>query len=102
MITCGWCSTHYPSWQTNCKNCGGPLPPLPGMELGSPPPPAPRKLPWIYEFRMKWSRNFGVLIGLFFCFISGLMLYAMIKVHTLFAVVPGFFLFLGLMVVWHC
>ncbi len=26
MVTCPWCGTNYAEFQSNCRNCGGPLP----------------------------------------------------------------------------
>jgi len=95
MTTCGWCGTSYAQWQSKCSSCGGPLPPQPGMGIGPEPPPAPRKLPKGFAFRVKWSRNIAVLGGLFCMAISSLMLFAMIKAKTWFAVVPGLFDFAG-------
>jgi hypothetical protein len=96
MITCGWCQTHYNQWQSNCSNCGGPLPPPPGMDAGPEPPPPPRLLPRHFEFRQKWSRNVAVLAALGFMLISGLFLWAAIKAKSWMALVPGLFLLMGL------
>ena len=95
MITCGWCHTNYTQWQTNCANCGGPMPPLPGMEIGPEPPDPPRMLPKGFEFRLKWSRNAAVLAGLGMMFITGLMFTAMIKAKIWFSVVPALFFLMG-------
>ena len=37
MITCPWCGTSYTTFRSNCKNCGGPLPP-PAEATATPPP----------------------------------------------------------------
>lgn len=95
MTTCGWCSTSYVQWQSKCDSCGGPLPPQPGMGLGEAPPPAPRALPRGFAFRVKWSRNAPVLIGLGCVLISGLMLFAMIKAKTWLAIAPALFVAAG-------
>lgn len=100
MTTCGWCGTSYAQWQSKCDSCGGPLPPQPGMGIGPAPPSAPRQLPKGFAFRVKWSRNFPVLAGLFCCIISSLMLTAMVSAKTWFAVVPALFVFLGICLFW--
>ena len=71
------------------------MPRPPGMDLGPAPPDAPRTLPMGFEFRQKWSRNVGVLVGLGFMFIGGFMLAVLIKVKTWAAVVPGMFFLIG-------
>lgn len=99
MIICPWCGTNYPVFQTNCKNCGGPLPAeeeAPSAALPA-PPPAPRNLPGNYVWRMLltdgWSVAafiFGLLGGIFT--IVGFGLTAAIL--TAFVGLP--FLFIGL------
>ncbi len=57
MITCPWCGTSYVAFQSNCKNCGGPLlPPTPvksqvESELPAPPPP-PRAISTAYTWKL--------------------------------------------------
>lgn len=63
MHTCPWCTTSYVSWQSLCQQCGGPLAPPAGHELGPEPPPAPRKLPKAYVKRVRWSQNIATLVG---------------------------------------
>jgi hypothetical protein len=91
MITCGWCHTNYAHWQTNCDNCGGPLPPPPGMDPGPKPPETPRKLPSGFAFRVKWSRNVMVIIGGIFFLVGALMLSATLAAKTWIALFPSFF-----------
>lgn len=77
MITCGWCGTHYTSWRSKCDSCGGPMPPKPGHELGTPPPAVPRPLPAGYEMRTRFF-NIGVLLGLAFTLLPGFIIAALI------------------------
>jgi hypothetical protein len=93
LITCGWCGTHYQSWRSKCDSCGGSLPPPPGMELGPPPPEAPRALPKGFEFRQKWGANVYTIVGAAFTFVGAVL-------TTVFAVVfPWACLFTGLFLV---
>lgn len=39
------------------------MPPPPGMELGPPPPPAPRALPKGFAFRQRFSQNIATILG---------------------------------------
>ena len=59
MVICPWCGTNYVTFQSNCKNCGGPL--LAADETisssDSPenliaPPPAPRPISDRYVWRL--------------------------------------------------
>ncbi len=66
MITCPWCGTAYPTFQSNCKNCGGPL--LPPRETASPsdaetlpvPPPPPRPISNNYAMRLLFMDGWGI------------------------------------------
>ncbi len=68
MIICPWCGTNYLSFQSNCKNCGGPIPapeagiPLPSEPGGLPaaPPPAPRPISNRYAWRLLASDGWGL------------------------------------------
>lgn len=71
MITCPWCGTNYVTFQSNCQNCGGPLPaPVedqsPGLEAGFPgsslqtPPPAPRPIGSRYAWRLMASDGWAI------------------------------------------
>ena len=91
MITCGWCNTHYTNWQSKCDSCGGPMPPMPGMELGPPPPPAPRELPKGFAFRTRFSGNIATLVGLVFFGVGSILTIAFLFAHPLAALFPLFF-----------
>jgi membrane protein implicated in regulation of membrane protease activity len=64
MITCPWCGTNYESFQSNCRNCGGPLP-IPkesGLleeEILMPPPP-PRPIAQNYAWRLLFSDGWAI------------------------------------------
>ena len=47
MIICPFCGTHYQQFQSNCKNCGGPIPT---------PPPAPPQMSTFGEGREGGAR----------------------------------------------
>ena len=71
MITCPWCGTNYMAFQPKCKNCGGSLP-LPAEQSADPsatgisiPPPAPRKVPRNYAWRILLTDGWGI-VGLVF------------------------------------
>src|SRR5438876_488305 len=99
MFTCGWCHTNYPNWQSHCNSCGGPMPALPGHELGDEPPPAPRKLPPRFAFRTRWSGNIEIIAGSAFLLIGSMIFSGLLKAKTFAALFPflfmvgGFFLF---------
>lgn len=95
-FTCGWCGMHYTKWQNRCDSCGGPMPSLPGTQLGAPPPPAPRPLPNGFAFRLLWSGNVLVIIGAMFAFIGGLLFLPMLFIIPIAALLPLFFVLLGL------
>ena len=112
MITCPWCGTNYAVFQTNCKNCGGPLPPPPqatppqqaayteDVYVDEPvelPPPAPRPISDSYAMRMLMSDGWAVsafvfllLGGIFTCVGAGLT----VGVMTAFVGIP--FVLMGL------
>jgi hypothetical protein len=96
MITCGWCGIHYNSWQKQCDSCGGPMPPMPGMELGPPPPATPRALPKGFAFRQRFSKNIATILGLAISMFSLLFFLAMLRAKPVVAVLPGLFLLGGL------
>jgi hypothetical protein len=103
MITCPWCGTNYPVFQSNCQNCGGPLPAFEetiGSSVSSDilptPPPAPRPISNRYIWRLLSSDGGTIaafvigLLGLIFSLVgAGLT----IGIITAFVGVP--FLFLG-------
>ncbi len=96
MFTCGWCGKHYVNWQNQCVSCGGPMPPLPGMELGSPPPGAPRTLPKGFAMRTLLTSNFATIFGLVITGFSSLFTWAMLVAKPWVAIFPGLFLLGGL------
>ena len=74
MITCPWCGTHYAAFQSNCKNCGGPLPPptqaaAPEREAPAarsvPPPPPPRPISDSYVWRLLAADGGAIVAGIF-------------------------------------
>ena len=69
-LECPWCSSiNYVAEETNCKNCGGPLPAVPkkdsGIGRGKIPDDPPRKLPQKYIKKLKY-RNVYFIIGIIF------------------------------------
>lgn len=92
MITCGWCNTHYSTWQSRCDSCGGALPLMGSQELGEEPPPAPRKLPKGFAFRTRWSGNIATIAGGAFFVVASLFFTAFLKARTFAALVPLFFM----------
>jgi hypothetical protein len=70
QLECPWCKTfNKVIHETNCKNCGGPLPAIPhgdsGLDAGKPPGPPPRKIPAVYVKKLKY-KNVHFLIGIIF------------------------------------
>jgi hypothetical protein len=68
MIICPWCGTNYLEFQSNCKNCGGPIqmaeerdtsPSAPGEALPV-PPPAPRLISDKYIWRLLFSDGWAM------------------------------------------
>jgi hypothetical protein len=104
MIICPWCGTNYLVFQSNCKNCGGPLQAV-EVTAGSSvsteniptPPQAPRSISKSYVWRLLstdgWAIAafvFGLLGGIFSLVGAGLT----IGIITAFVGIP--FLLLGL------
>ncbi len=70
QLDCPWCGTvNKVTTETNCVNCGGPLPAVPhnndGLDKGLPPGNPPREIPKVYIKKLKY-RNTMFLIGFFF------------------------------------
>ena len=75
-ITCPWCGTQYAAFQSNCRNCGGPLPapapveapPVPSSPdapaLPAPPPP-PRSIADSYTWKLLFADGVGIVAGVF-------------------------------------
>jgi hypothetical protein len=94
MHKCPWCTVVYANWQNLCDQCGGPMPPPPGMDIGPPPPEAPRTIPKTYAFRIRWSRNIALIIGLAFTVFGGFLTSVFFFVNKWIALIPLFF-FIG-------
>jgi len=103
-ILCPFCGTYYTAFQSNCKNCGGPIP-LPPAEAEAPeqvrltlPPPPPRPIADSYVWKLLsadgWATASGIfiLIGVIFA-VTGLALTA--GIITAFVGIP--FAILGLL-----
>jgi membrane protein implicated in regulation of membrane protease activity len=103
MIACPWCGTNYLSFQSNCTNCGGPLPaveetsksPVANENLPT-PPSAPRPISDKYVWRLLSTDGWSIaafvfsLLGIIFSLVgAGLTL----GVITAFVGIP--FLLLG-------
>jgi len=75
MVTCPWCGTNYLEFQSNCKNCGGPLLPPPDAGIdqdrqpdeipAAVPPPAPRQISDKYAARLMFMDGLAVAAGIF-------------------------------------
>jgi len=103
MITCPWCGTNYLAFQSNCTNCGGPLPAVEETSGSSvtnenlpTPPSAPRPISDRYVWRLLSTDGWSIaafvfsLLGIVFSLVgAGLTL----GVVTAFVVIP--FLLLG-------
>jgi hypothetical protein len=78
MITCPWCGTSYPSFLSNCKNCGGPIPPPASgpapaaarQDPGDPPPAAPRPIADNYAWKLLWTDGLFI-VGFVFLILGG-------------------------------
>lgn len=78
MITCPWCNTSYLSFQSNCTNCGGPLPlpqapkpEAPGVGAAAPdlvelpePPPAPRQFADSYIWKLLFVKPQNLIFSI--------------------------------------
>jgi len=100
--TCGWCgTTSVQATDTNCTNCGGPLPAFPrsaqleaGLVRAERPPDPPRELPSGYPLRVLFTRNVYVIIGVVFVplsvpFALGFGAAAVVDLGFLFGVLGG-------------
>lgn len=70
QLECPWCATvNKVTNETNCVNCGGPLPAVPhnndGLDKGQAPGSTPREIPKVYIKKLKY-RNTMFMIGFFF------------------------------------
>jgi hypothetical protein len=76
VIICPWCGTNYAAFQSNCKNCGGPLPAPRQSESVSPapavsepevlmPPPPPRPIADSYAWRLLFADGWAITAGIF-------------------------------------
>jgi hypothetical protein len=104
MRICPWCGTNYPTFQSNCKNCGGPLQ-MTGENAASPtsieetiaPPPAPRLISGKYTWRLLLTDSWGIvalvlgLLGVIFSFVGAGLTFVIV---TAFVGIP--FLLIGL------
>jgi len=104
MITCPWCGTAHLTFQSNCQNCGGPLPASdeknasssPGEALPT-PPPAPRPIPNRYVWRLL-SRDGGAIAA----FVFGILgfIFSLVGAGLTIAIITAFlgipFLLLGI------
>jgi len=72
LITCPWCGTHYETFRSNCKNCGGPLPPPTERPAGPPhapdlpePPPPPRPFKGSFVWKQLASDGWAIAATVF-------------------------------------
>lgn len=107
MVICPWCGTNYAEFQSNCKNCGGPIPyqppvaPAPAARAEPaliPPPPAPRPISNSYARRLMLTDG-GAIAGFILGIIGGI--FTLVGAGLTFALVTAFvgiiFLPLGLL-----
>ena len=95
MITCPWCGTNYTTFQSNCKNCGGPLPATSEVAAPEPrfsqpeaiypePPPAPRAISPNYVWRLLSTDGAAIvafvflLVGAIFTFVGFILTIAIV------------------------
>lgn len=106
MVICPYCGTNYAAFQSNCKNCGGPIPYQPPETVSpqrvqvalTPPPPAPRPISNSYARRMMMTDG-GAIAGFILGIIGGI--FTLVGAGLTFALVTAFvgiiFLPLGLL-----
>ncbi len=93
MITCPWCGTTYATFQSNCKNCGGPLPAPEVITQASTdfqpqlPPPAPRVISNSYVWKLLWTDAVAIT-AMILTFIGAI--FAMVGIGLTLAVVTAF------------
>ncbi len=101
MITCPWCGTHYETFRSNCRNCGGPLPP-PAEEAAVPspipdlmePPPPPRAFKGSFVWKKLASDGWSI-VALVFLLMG--FIFTLVGLPLLFVFLVGvLFVFLGL------
>src|SRR5690349_5316932 len=95
MITCGWCGTHYATWQNRCDSCGGAMPPMPGHELGEGPDDAPRHIPPTFARRTRFTRNIMVILGSAFFVIGAIMTCSLIASRSWGGLLTLLFVYIG-------
>jgi hypothetical protein len=101
MIACPWCGTNYTTFRSNCRNCGGPLPP-PAEETAAPPPfsdvleppPAPRDFKNSFAWRKLLSDGWAIAAGVFALIGS---IFTLIGIPLILVVVGIVFVPLGLL-----
>jgi hypothetical protein len=110
MITCPWCGTQYETFQSNCKNCGGPLrAPVAAAAVGEDaaaasdsivmPPPPPRQFADDYAWRLLRSDSWALaaaVLGLLGAIFGGVGVVLTLAIVTAFVGLP----FAGLGVVF--
>ena len=105
MTICPWCGTQYSVFQSNCKNCGGPLR-LIEEEIASSsapaepvavPPPAPRPISDSYLWRILFTDGWAVS-ALIFCLLG--VIFSMVGAGLTLGIITAFigipFLLLGI------
>lgn len=106
MVICPWCGTNYAEFQSNCKNCGGPIPYQPPVAVApqraemtlTPPPPAPRPISDSYARRLMLTDG-GAIAGLVLTIIGGMftLIGAVMTILLVTAFIGIIFLPLGLL-----
>ncbi len=70
MVTCPWCGTSYPVFQSECSKCGGPLnpPEVAAAALETPliPPAPPRPISDSYAMKLMSSDGWAISSLIFF------------------------------------
>jgi hypothetical protein len=100
MTTCPWCGTSYTTFRSNCKNCGGPLPPPVEQATAPPPipdipepPPPPREFKSSFVWRKLMSDG-GAIVGAVFALLG--IIFTLIGIPLLLVFVGVVFVPLGL------
>jgi hypothetical protein len=104
MLTCPWCGTTHLTFQSNCQNCGGPLPAQTGNNASSSPdealpapPPVPRQIPNRYVWKLL-SRDGGAIAAFVFGILG--LIFSLVGTGLTIAIITAFlgipFLLLGI------